>query len=216
MESPKVKQVVSVMGVLCASMFSMTAKADPPPTVSFFGASDNRGITNDWDPNYWKATCDFNEAITGISRSPALSAGHAALCTPASTTVTELVPFISSGGSDNRGYVRIEEWASGFVKLECAMDQYIVGVSQSTDTATKPFSTHGILCGQGAAGRDNATVTYTIRIVDQRNSMASQEYGDWDANHLKGQCFANEHIVGISFSPTTGGLHSLLCSAGPN
>ncbi|MBB5875805.1 hypothetical protein [Xanthomonas sp. 3498] len=186
------------------------AQADTPPTITYLNTSSNRGITQDWDYGYYKATCGVTEALLGVSEFTDTGNGNLALCAPYSQpgSVSSLRAYVTTkSGPDKRGYARHGDWAPSYTKVECGLDQYGVGISQST---ASPRVAHGIACVQGATGTDTSGIT-TVRQMDNNSSMGSATWGDWDPGKYKGQCIDGESIVGASFSPTTGRLHSILC-----
>lgn len=205
--------------VTAIAMHASVAMATDPPTISYNSTSSNRGITQDWDPCilnqcYYKASCGTTEALLGVSEHTDTGNGNLALCAPLAQpgSVSTLTPYVASAtGLDNRGYKRHGDWAWGYVKVECGLDEYGVAISQSW---ASPRVAHGIACIKGTTGADTWGIT-TVRQMDDNSSMGSSTWGNWDLGKHKGQCIDGESIVGASFS-RAGRLHSILCRGAAN
>jgi hypothetical protein len=107
--------------------------------------SGQRGTTStgDWDAGFVKAECAGGSVLTGVAQTTDLKA-DAILCAPIQTQLAAsgntcnaltVVPW------DNRASFSSSDWAPGFVKTECAVDQVMRGVSR--DASGK---VHAILC----------------------------------------------------------------------
>jgi hypothetical protein len=104
----------------------------------------------DWDSGYFKLECGANEYVAGVSENAQACAGnnafHAVVCAAASglpdgglgTACHDR--FLVAGDDRPSGYT--DDWDPGAFKAECAVDEFVAGVSVSPDTGAP----HAILC----------------------------------------------------------------------
>jgi hypothetical protein len=107
---------------------------------------DTTALVGDWDPNYFKGECAFNEAVTGVAQDTSGKLTKI-LCTRMYEEASFLgcYPRIFSPG-DNRGNTAGEpDWAPGYHKGQCdgpAESTMIRGISRHPQTG----EAHAILC----------------------------------------------------------------------
>ncbi len=172
-------------------------------SLAFRGDARRTSSTGDWAPFYWKSECGSAERVTGLSSDA--SGAHATLCRvdgegwryPHNSCN---VRVFSSG--DNRGTTFTGDWAPNFIKGECAPNEFVAGVSQSTSGQL-----HALLCCPGSVAH-NACSTVAFSGGDARESSAS---GDWDSGYRKGECGPGRYVGGVSRYISGGAPHAILC-----
>ncbi len=173
-----------------------------------FDAMDARRTTStgDWRPFAYKAECGSKQAVTGLSVATSTGAAHAARCGPDNAVrfphATCVARVFEAG--DARGTVSTGDWDFGFYKGECAKDEYVAGISQTT---TKKLTS--ILCCRGAV-QHAACAALDLQGKDSREAGTS---GDWDVGYWKGECGPGRYVAGASRSVSDGKPHRLLCCA---
>jgi len=210
--------------------------------LNFRNTSTTRGTSYDWDPSYGKATCAQGEAISGLSAATGLSTGAtgiggststadaygvSALCKPmptaslpnrfpgraeepwASTRVVEL------HGSNQPDPHLDQDWDPSHYKLECARDEYVIGVSENAQQNQGNNRFHGIRCVKGNWSPD-MPMTCTPRAFNPGDNAPMASHQDWDPGKYKVECGWDEFAVGVSVaSPYTSlplhAPHALLC-----
>jgi hypothetical protein len=192
-----------------------------------FDSGDNRGYTGDgdWAEGSYKAQCNQNEPMSGISASgidirPDLR-GHSALCDSGAYVVasgtrgqfgTETTHSVS--GADDRADTGTGDWDVGYIKAECAFDEAVTGVAQTGDSSLNMTT---ILCtwieSEIASQDSKCTPLVFSSYSDNRRNTDS---GDWAVDYSKNECGANQILKGVSSNPSTGEIHAILCcDAGP-
>ncbi|MGC4069845.1 MAG: hypothetical protein QM784_35345 [Polyangiaceae bacterium] len=153
-----------------------------------------------WDGSYNEARCMPGYGMTGLSQYSNIASSHL-LCSPstkgefredASTTMVQLP------SADYRRATRAGDWDPGYTKTECALNEYVTAVSQST---TYPEQMHAIRCTTGQftnSGSNNCEV----RDVADRDDRGNTSTGDWSWGRHKGECSAGKVVVGISSYPS--------------
>ncbi|TKD00289.1 hypothetical protein E8A74_34870 [Polyangium fumosum] len=182
----------------------------------FRDTSTMRGSTTDWANCHGKASCAVGEVVSGISVSPSDHQGRSALCKEGDAAkFTGNVKATLLAGADRRRASRLGDWAPWFHKLECGLGEYVSGVSEDASYCDGGNKFHGIQCAQGVGFNEDTACT--ARVFDAADTRGSTASGDWDVGGYKGECAIDEHVAGVSVSPTTGAPHSILCcrSSGP-
>ncbi|MBN1774556.1 MAG: CHAP domain-containing protein [Deltaproteobacteria bacterium] len=165
----------------------------------------------DWSYGHYKAGCGLTQAATGLSMSTTfgtdvLAFAHDLLCRLdddtkfVRTSCREEVVF---DAGENRGTTEYGDWDPGFYKGECAPDEYVVGISQTTNLAL--FS---IRCCRGNVAHDDCR---PVVFADGNNFDGASMINDWDETYYKGECAPGRHIAGVSQKPGTGEPHAILC-----
>lgn len=187
-----------------------------------FDSGDNRGYTSDgdWAVGSYKAQCNQNEPMNGISATsidirPDLR-GHSGLCESGAYSVgsgsvgslgTETTHSLT--GYDDRGDTGTGDWDVGYTKAECAQTEAVTGIAQSGDSYLNMTS---ILCtwiSSEIASNDSSCTTLVFSSYsDNRLNTAS---GDWAVDYSKNECGANQILKGVSADPSTGEMHAILC-----
>jgi hypothetical protein len=183
------------------------APLDPAGIIPLVYDSGDERVTNvegDWFPGSYKAECGVGQPVVGLSRDTNSSFAHTALCSSASAAQYPHASCraLDFGGADNRGDTTTGDWDPGYVKGECAGDEYVAGASQTTDGKTD-----GILCCKGGVTH-NACLAHTFADSDARESTVT---GDWDYAHFKGECGGGRYVAGVSAALSDGGPHTILC-----
>ncbi|MDI3288200.1 PAN domain-containing protein [Polyangium sp. 15x6] len=183
----------------------------------FRDGSTMRGSSADWDPQHGKASCAPGEVVSGISVSPTDHQGRSALCKEgdAAKFTGNVVETMVLADADERRASRLGDWAPGFYKLECGYGEYVSGVSENAAQYQGNNKFHGLQCAQGVGFTEDTACT--VRTFDTRDDRGDWTRLEWDYGGYKGECAINEHVAGVSISPSSGGPHSILCcqSSGP-
>jgi hypothetical protein len=158
----------------------------------------------DWSPGNLKGECESGQPLAGISTYdgqiiPSGGPTHAVYCNSdfskdsskfAQSSSCHLVPFDGLDGvaGDNRGDSDDGwDWDPGYYKGECAANEFVAGVSQSTKGLM-----NGLLCCPGS-------VTHGGCITQFFNSTLGV---DWDYGMAKAQCQSSgQYIAGVSVIP---------------
>lgn len=185
--------------------------------VLLFSDWDTNQSTNrdDWSPSTFKATCGDKARVIGVTTGlRALQRyAHTTLCSDfALSPPTARGSVVQNNGKDaGAGNVHTggTDWASGYLKLECAADEAVVGLSQSRSGLT--YSIGAMLCAKGPAYRTGNGACHNV-VADGADDRSSQAGGDWDPDHSKAQCADSEYVAGVSISGKM--LHSILCCPG--
>ena len=109
---------------------------------------DNRGTTDngwDWDPGNYKAECNANEYVAGVSQDDSSGVLNEILCCP--TTVThascDVQVFVNGNSSAFSG----DDWDPGYYKGMCPAGQYVAGVSSPANSSSGTIGgAHALLC----------------------------------------------------------------------
>lgn len=148
----------------------------------------------DWNPGARKGVCPDGMRVIGLAHT-----GNRGLCTgswPAATGYAVV---------RDESYVETD-WASGYTKVQCPPDHYVVGYS----VTGAAFS--AALCGTSPAplGRTGRTVWFDRG----DNRPAGGPGGEFASGHYKGQCAASEYVAGIAYTGRIGSRgtpDALLC-----
>ncbi|WP_394833707.1 glycoside hydrolase family 5 protein [Pendulispora rubella] len=135
----------------------------------------------DWNAGARKGACPDGQRVIGLSHT-----GNRGLCTGAWT---------SSGYAVVRDESYVEaDWASGYTKVQCPPDHYLVGYS------VKGAAFDAGLCAKSPTplGRNGRTVWF------DRGDNRSSGGGDFARGHYKGQCATNEYIAGVAYTGRVG------------
>jgi len=161
----------------------------------YFGSTPNIFWGQNWQFNYspivdwasgsYKGECGqagtVGHALNGISSSTGPQhQAHAIQCQPAEqSTLPGLCNGRSVATTDNRG-TNDGDWDIGYVKVECAANEYVQGVAQTTSGAIS-----GLLCCPGLVQHH----TCITQIFYGQNSAGYATTNiDWDLAYFKGQC----------------------------
>lgn len=170
---------------------------------------DSRGYTGDgdWSYGYWKGECALNQLLTGISRNYASQSNpgrmHRLLCTGPTNGNMNPTNTLSIGSSDTRADTSTGDWDSGYVKVECAYNETMSGLSQDSNGVLK----NARCDSTGFYASSCHTVQFLTNGGDNRSSNGGN---DWDSTYQKNQCGSSEYVKGVSkFS--NGLIKSILC-----
>jgi hypothetical protein len=100
---------------------------------------------------------------------------------------------------DSRGYTSDGDWAYGYWKAECAIDEYPHGVSRYFDSSgTNPGFVHGLWCC-GTNPYYGWTPKDTQIDLTNGDSRFSPTFGDdWDPGYRKAECDNYSFLTGIA------------------
>ncbi len=200
-------------------VFSAPPPPPPPPkpipnTVGVFwqNNSPTPWTGTDWSFGYFKAQCPENQEAIGLSKATGGTPAQALLCGTGanSTGMTETrvcrnVPF--SSANNRSGSTAGGDWAPGYYKGQCAVNEYVAGVSQSTGGA---FQSIWCCASQVARSQSNAS---TVGVVGGFNGYEpGSGNDDWDFGYFKAQCGAGRYIAGVSRSMSSGEAYNILCA----
>ena len=177
------------------------------PWVSdvFFG-QDGNGASADWDAGYYKGDCGNGAAVTGLSVNTTLTAAHALLCMTVSPNFSDNAGAILMANGGNQVFSRNGDWDAGHWKVECALGQYVSGLSMDA----KSSAIHAVRCSANASltnGGQNACETHLLGKEDRGDTRS----GDWDPSYFKTECSAGKSVYGVSFNPATTLPSRILC-----
>ncbi len=186
------------------------AGATPPPlppytTALFDGTSTQlTSSTGDWAFGEWKGECDGRSAVTGLS---ALANGtgtaNRVLCRaePPSTFPHQACHVVKIDAGQNRGTTATGDWDPFFYKGECATDEYIAGVDQTTGGELD-----ALLCCPGVVTHTSCTA----RVIGS-NQRESTDSFDWDLGAFKAECGLGRYAAGLSRDTLHHKPHAILC-----
>jgi len=172
-----------------------------------FNQGDARRNTwfGDWDPYYYKSESGDGERITGLSRSVNATYAHAALSRADGDgwryPHNNCHALVFSSG-DNRRTTWTGDWDPYYYKGECAPNEFVAGVSQSSGGQV-----HAILCCAGFVGH-NACSPLVFGGNDARETTDTHE---WDFSYFKGECGPARYAAGLSRNASYGDPHAILC-----
>lgn len=145
-------------GVLCES--GSNASSFPQSTSCYSryfgdGIGDDRGTIDsaiDWDPGYYKAECNLDEFVAGVSQSePGDPFGqgrlNGLLCCPGNLGDSIEVGSVQvSHGQNSAGFTGVD-WDYGYFKAQCPTGQYVAGASTFGPGGAVPDGIpHALLC----------------------------------------------------------------------
>jgi hypothetical protein len=168
----------------------------------FFQGNTMRSGGSDWNYGYWKGDCTASEAITGISVETSNNYAHAGLCSDFRISGSAVATLNQPG--EQRRAQRIYDWDYGYYKLECGVNEFVSGLSQSPQN---PSTFKGIRCSSGAG----ATSHCVTQDIGAGNHGFDSARADWDWGYYKSECNPGQVVVGVSVSPSTGKAHRLFC-----
>ncbi|WP_084429152.1 glycoside hydrolase family 5 protein [Kibdelosporangium aridum] len=145
----------------------------------------------DWDSGARKGVCPDGQRLTGLSHT-----GNRGLCVESSRAT-------GYQAVRNESYVDTD-WASGYTKLQCPTDHYVVGYS------VRGAALSSVLCGRSpqALGKTSRTLWF------DRHDNRAPGGGEFAHGHYKGQCAADEYIAGVAYTGRIGSSRTpdaLLC-----
>ncbi|HET9959988.1 MAG TPA: trypsin-like serine protease [Polyangiaceae bacterium] len=174
----------------------------------------------------WKAECGLGYVVSGLSvdQTDSQPGPRAALCSYSPEADGGNSTMIDFSVSDARRDTSSGEWAGGFLKGECAADEAITALSQTTTTppaGTKAKQLSRALC---TPLKRPPSAARSCVVVDAEGSTVGVENDGWAYNwgrtingtpapigHYKAQCPDNYFMTGVSVSPSTGRPHSARC-----
>jgi hypothetical protein len=197
---------------------TLAAPVDPPPAdpsagLDFACGNSLRDGTaadwQDWSVGYYKAECSLSQAATGLSMSmTGKRYAHDLLCREDDaaryphTAAHDTCRTVVFNVADNRGTPITGDWDPTYLKGECAADEFVAGISQTTNQAL-----HAILCCHGQVDHDSCTP----QVFDAEDAREDPAANDWDSDYYKGECGPGRYMAGASMSPMTGIPHAILC-----
>lgn len=104
------------------------------------------------------------------------------------------------------------DWAPNEYKGQCGVAKPLIGLSKATSGLNQA---HGIMCG-AASMSGVGTGNCNVRTFPPDSRGYNDHGWDWDPNHVKGECAANEYVQGVAqtASGTAGVLNKILCCPG--
>jgi beta-glucanase (GH16 family) len=173
----------------------------------------NAALPTEWDQGFYKGDCGAAAALNGLSTNVSGGVPHAMLCTnygsQFSGNLTATLSDVST--AEHRRATRDvyvvgqTDWDNGYYKTECALNEYVSGISQDPSTG----NIHGVRCAS-APMSSNGTAGCETHLVTQEDRGYSGD-GDWDNGYYKGECGWGKSVVGVSASPSSRKPHKILC-----
>jgi hypothetical protein len=172
---------------------------------------------NDWRHGYVKAECGYwagnlYRAMVGISRHEeedcgiftgcfTIATNPAILCATSQLQldVASGVRVISVNNNNHRLDTFWGDWAYGFVKLECAANQVMTGLSSGAAICSPIINI-------------TAAKNCNVRWFNSGNNRGNTASGDWSVGNMKGECRLGEYIKGVALEGEVGAI--LCCSPG--
>lgn len=173
------------------------------------GDSRGNNDTGDWQSMRWKGECNADQYLTGISMTTSTKDIHEMLCLHKDDNIIgdpgEYTVYDFSHG-DDRGSTISKDWDPYRYKGECAIDEFVTGISFYTSS----LNPNSILCRQidSTYSFDFKYNTRTVYGGDDRGTTVSR---DWDYGHWKAECETDEMVVGVSRTTSSGHPYSVLC-----
>ncbi|MET8954600.1 cellulase family glycosylhydrolase [Streptomyces sp. NPDC004533] len=157
--------------------------------------------TGDWDSGASKAACPDGLRLTGLGH----TAGRA-LCTDITAGDLRAGGNAQTVVTDERYVPQGGDWASGYTKLQCPTDNFLIGYSHRGGRVS------AALCvpARDRLGDKGRTVWFDR----SDNRPADAAGGDFAYGDYKGQCADDEYAAGIAFTTrlgSTAGPAALLC-----
>lgn len=211
-----VANAVRCSGEYCDNMsFFSSWAVNAYPTFQFSEQS-NRGSTEsgNWSPNDLIGECGhgFQYYMTGISVLTEMRP-HRALCVGQSMRLDwaggnwfNRLRSLSMANGDQRADTGTGDWDVGYTKAECARNEVMIGISQTTDRRLSK-----ILCGPMHQNRSNINQCTPLQLSNLNDNRRNMLSGNWDPGYQKTECGLNQVMKGVSRHPTTGEIHRMLC-----
>ena len=140
----------------------------------------------DWMFHSFKGQCSPGQPVTGISAPTTENSAHAILCGNGPSYANT---YPQDNGCHALAFDPLNnpvtwtdtDWAPGFYKAECASNEYVAGVSQTSNAVpgTTAGQVDGILCCPGNVSANSCT-TETLLV----QNSASYTPPDWDPGFL--------------------------------
>lgn len=176
----------------------------PPNSAGTAGAFVSAGAAgaNAGQPGVSGAGGASSAGAGGLSAGGTSSAGAGGSSGSAGAPAKTLAYFDFSAG-DKRGYSADGDFSPGHWKGECAAGQAMTGLSAE---ASCP-SPRVLQCEPGRVWTA-PTATVSPNCGDARRDSST---GDWDNGYRKGECGANEAVVGVA-RDSAGAVYDLVCA----
>jgi hypothetical protein len=177
-----------------------------PWEIHVFDQQDDRWYTDggDWAFLHFKADCSSSAVVVGLSVNRKTGGGHAITChdhlIPMLAPASVAIDFFT--GSKQRD--TLPEWDAGYFKGECAEDEAVTGVAQTTEGRLTTLRCTRL----GGGFRRNVCVPHVVAGGDKKGSTTLD---DWAKEADKGQCLTGQILKGVSKSARTGAVHAILC-----
>ncbi|MFE7041600.1 glycoside hydrolase family 5 protein [Streptomyces atratus] len=140
----------------------------------------------DWDPGARKGVCPDGQRLAGLAHRDGRG-----LCTDASASLTVPAGAQSTVVRDER-HVQQGDWASGYTKYQCGVNQFISGYS------VRGQEVSAVLCTP--AGHTLGLSGRTVWFDRGDNRPAGEPGGEFTPGNFKGQCRTDEYVAGIAFT----------------
>ncbi|HWO60053.1 MAG TPA: cellulase family glycosylhydrolase [Umezawaea sp.] len=144
----------------------------------------SRAVQGDWNSGARKGVCPDGQRVIGLAHT-----GNRGLCTGGWGVPSSFVTV------RDESFVDVD-WASGYTKVQCPADHYLVGYSVNGAA----FSAGLCARAQGALGRAGRTVWFDRG--DNRPSGGPG--GEFALGAYKGQCSAEEYVAGVAYTGRIG------------
>jgi hypothetical protein len=161
----------------------------------------------EWASNQYKAQCSDDAAIAGISATTPSLRAHSVLCSRTVAPLGGSTRVLVFASGDNRADTTTGDWHPGFYKAECAHDEVISGLAQTT------ASNHEVTvvrCVKGVAPAAVQALTFST----SSDNRAGARNGDWAPGFVKTECQPGFRLKGISKDTQTGAIAGILCTYG--
>jgi len=140
----------------------------------------------DWSSGNRKGNCPDTQRLVGLGRSDSRG-----LCTDTGQPATGTGSWVTV--TDER-YVTHGDWASGYNKLQCPDNTFVVGYSVNGNAMS------ALLCAPSAASLPITGRNVWFDHGDNRPSSGGSGASDWAPGYYKGQCADNEYLAGVAYT----------------
>jgi alpha-tubulin suppressor-like RCC1 family protein len=163
----------------------------------------------DWAQNEFKGGCAANQWTMGVSAAAdGSSRAHSVLCSsiPGPKSLTSNLHTLSiSSGNDGYGTHVAYDWDPYFYKGECAPNEVVVGLSQTTSAGALSH----VRCAPAGA---SATNCRPLAFPGNNNNQESPgDPQDWAYGYYKAECGKGGAVAGVSRDVVSGAVHAILC-----
>ncbi|MEU0372002.1 cellulase family glycosylhydrolase [Streptomyces sp. NPDC006283] len=155
----------------------------------------------DWDPGARKAVCPDGQRLTGLGHT-----GNRGLCTDAGGRDLWAADGRHTVVRDERHVRPGGDWASGYTKLQCPADHFLIGYG------VRGAAVSSALCA--SAGERLGTTDRTVWFDRGDNRPPAAGGGDFAHGRFKGQCADDEYAAGVAYTGRVGSARTpdaLLC-----
>ncbi|WP_316752523.1 glycoside hydrolase family 5 protein [Streptomyces herbicida] len=140
----------------------------------------------DWSPGNRKGNCPDSQRVVGLGRSDSRG-----LCTDANQPARSTGDWVTV--TDER-YVTHGDWASGYNKLQCPDNTFVVGYSVNGNSMS------ALLCAPSGKPLPTTGRNVWFDHGDNRPTTGGSTDSDWAPGYYKGQCADDEYLAGVAYT----------------